>query len=314
MHMTSALISAAVGGTMGTGSGGALAAAGRAFRKAEERHPTLMAGAGAAVFAAQMMNFTIPGTGSSGHIGGGFLLAAVLGPVPAYLAMSIILTVQCLLFGDGGLLALGCNLFNMGVLPCFIVYPLINRFLFKRGGAAKKLGLVLGGLFSMVLGAMAVTAETALSFVPGLDMGAFAVNMLGIHLAIGLVEGLLTLALFMGYEALARRGLRAAVLGTTAAAAVTSGLLSLFASVYPDGLEWSVLQVAGTETLENGSAAHAFFDNIQNATTLLPDYAFRAAQSALSSGAAGLIGCAAVFVLLLAAGTALRGLSARRTA
>jgi cobalt/nickel transport system permease protein len=68
---------------------------------------------GAFVFAAQMINFTIPGTGSSGHIGGGILLAAMLGGSPALLAISAVLIIQCLFFADGGLLALGCNIFNV---------------------------------------------------------------------------------------------------------------------------------------------------------------------------------------------------------
>lgn len=93
MHIASTLISAAVGGAFGTGSGGAVVASGAKLRKEKHPKPLLMGAAGAAVFAAQMMNFSIAGTGASGHIGGGFLLAAVLGPVPAYLVMSTILTV-----------------------------------------------------------------------------------------------------------------------------------------------------------------------------------------------------------------------------
>ena len=87
---------------------------------------------GAFVFAAQMINFTIPGTGSSGHIGGGILLCLILGQYPAFLSLCSVLIIQCLFFGDGGLLALGCNIFNMGVLPCFIAYPLIAKPIFTE--------------------------------------------------------------------------------------------------------------------------------------------------------------------------------------
>jgi cobalt/nickel transport system permease protein len=84
-----------------------------------------MAVAGAFVFAAQMINFTIHGTGSSGHIGGGIQLCALLGGAPAWCPLR-----QCdlysVLFCDGGLLALGCNIFIMGVIPVLIVYPLIS--------------------------------------------------------------------------------------------------------------------------------------------------------------------------------------------
>ena len=153
MHIASTLISAAVGGAFGTGSGGAVVASGAKFHKEKNPKSLLMGAAGAAVFAAQMMNFAIAGTGSSGHIGGGFLLAAVLGPVPAYLVMSVILTVQCLLFGDGGLLALGCNLFNMGIVPCFLIYPLLKKLL---GTKLRIPAAALGGALSMFTGALCV--------------------------------------------------------------------------------------------------------------------------------------------------------------
>ena len=82
---------------------------------------------GAFIFAAQMINFTIPATGSSGHLGGGMILSILLGPYAAFLVMASVLVVQALFFGDGGLLALGCNIFNLGFWPCFIVYPLIYK-------------------------------------------------------------------------------------------------------------------------------------------------------------------------------------------
>ncbi|MFR1477004.1 MAG: energy-coupling factor ABC transporter permease [Hydrogeniiclostridium mannosilyticum] len=81
----------------------------------------------ALVFALQMINFAIPSTGSSGHIVGGMLLAALLGPYAGFLAMCSILIVQAVFFADGGLLALGCNIFNMGFLACFAAYPLIFK-------------------------------------------------------------------------------------------------------------------------------------------------------------------------------------------
>ena len=83
--------------------------------------------AGAFVFAAQMLNFAIPGTGSSGHLGGALLLAILLGPEAAFLVMASILAVQALFFADGGLLALGCNIFNLGFFPAFVAYPLVYR-------------------------------------------------------------------------------------------------------------------------------------------------------------------------------------------
>lgn len=301
MHIASTLISAAVGGAFGTGSGGAVVASGAKFHKEKNPKPLLMGAAGAAVFAAQMMNFTIAGTGSSGHIGGGFLLAAVLGPVPAYLVMSTILTVQCLLFGDGGLLALGCNLFNMGIVPCFLLYPLLKKLL---GTKLRIPAAALGGALSMLLGALCVVGEALLSGANGMDMTAFAVNMLGIHAAIGVGEGLITAGLLAAFDKASAHSEQTALTGTLGLAAVTSGLLSAFASANPDGLEWSIMQVAGAG-FGHTSAAHVLLDNIQSATALLPDYAFRAVENALTSGAAGLIGCAAVFALAVLTGAVL---------
>ena len=98
----------------------------------DDRRVPLMGMLGAFVFAAQMVNFSIPGTGSSGHLGGGLLLAILLGPHAALVVIASVLTVQALFFADGGLLALGANLFNLGVLPCFVVYPLVYRPLAGR--------------------------------------------------------------------------------------------------------------------------------------------------------------------------------------
>lgn len=281
--------------------GGAVVVSGAKFHKEKNPKPLLMGAAGAAVFAAQMMNFTIAGTGSSGHIGGGFLLAAVLGPVPAYLVMSVILTVQCLLFGDGGLLALGCNLFNMGIVPCFLIYPLLKKLL---GTKMRIPAAALGGALSMFTGALCVVGEALLSGANGMDVSAFIINMVGIHAAIGVGEGLITAGLLAAFDKASAHSEQTALTGTLGLAAVTSGLLSAFASANPDGLEWSIMQVAGAG-FGHTSAAHVLLDNIQSATTLLPDYAFRAVENALTSGAAGLIGCAAVFALAVLTGAVL---------
>ena len=88
---------------------------------------------GAFVFAAQMINFTLPGMpGTSGHLGGGVLLAILLGPAAGIVTMAAILIVQCLLFQDGGLLALGCNIINMGVIPCLLGWGLYRAVLGRR--------------------------------------------------------------------------------------------------------------------------------------------------------------------------------------
>ena len=122
MHMADALVIPAVAGTMYAAS---TAAAGYSIKKVrlmdEPEKIPVMGVMGAFVFAAQMINFTIPGTGSSGHLCGGMLLTAVLGPWAGFLAMVGILLIQCLMFADGGLLALGCNIWNMAFYGLSII-------------------------------------------------------------------------------------------------------------------------------------------------------------------------------------------------
>jgi len=218
---------------------------------------------GAFVFAAQMINFTIPATGSSGHIGGGILLAAMLGPFPALLSVSVVLIIQCLFFADGGLLALGCNIFNLGVVPCLIAYPLLFRPFFKNGitngriTAASIIAVVVG----LQLGAFSVVVETWFSGITALPFVPFLLLMQPIHLAIGIVEGIVTAAVLcfvykMRPEIIESTFERTAIKSGVPTKSVlvlfvvitliAAGVLSLFVSSHPDGLEWSVAKVAGT--------------------------------------------------------------------
>ena len=152
------------------------------------------------VFAGQMINYTIPGTGSSGHLCGGMLLSAMLGPWAGFLSMIVILAIQALFFADGGLLALGANVWNMAFYGCFVGYFLIYRPLMRGNLSAGKarlrltLASVLGCVATLQLGAFSVVLETTLFGITALPLGAFAVLMQPIHLAIGLVEGLITAA------------------------------------------------------------------------------------------------------------------------
>ena len=126
MHMADALISPAGGGAMWAAGGAVVVYSARKVRsELDESKIPLMGVAGAFVFAAQMLNFAIPGTGSSGHLGGALLLAILLGPEAAFLVMASILAVQALFFADGGLLALGCNMINMGFFSAFVADPLV---------------------------------------------------------------------------------------------------------------------------------------------------------------------------------------------
>ena len=117
MHMSDALLSAPVAIAADVAAAGLLVAAALRLKKeSRENMVPLMGVMGAFVFAAQMVNFAIPGTGSSGHIVGGVLLAALLGPWAGFLTLASVLIIQCLVFADGGLMALGCNIINMGAM------------------------------------------------------------------------------------------------------------------------------------------------------------------------------------------------------
>lgn len=317
MHMADALLSAEVGLAMWAVSGAGVGAGALRLQRdgMNERKLPLMAVSGAFVFAAQMINFTIPGTGSSGHIGGGMLLAALLGGGPALLTIASVLVIQCLIFADGGLLALGCNVFNMGLIPCLLVYPLVFRPLLKRGITRGRLTLasVLSAVLAGQLGAFSVVCETQLSGISALPFSAFLLLMQPIHLAIGLAEGFVTAAVLnfvyaMRPELLAcaqdRAPLGAAVplkkvlLVLGILAAFTAGGLSLLASAYPDGLEWSIQGVTGSTVLPAEAAdtdgVHAAAQAVQDKTARLPGYETAPGEG---TSAAGLLGAAAAFAL-----------------
>lgn len=312
MHMADALLSPAVGGTMLAVSAGVLACSLRDLRKnfQESRIP-LMGVAGAFVFAAQMVNFAIPGTGSSGHIGGAVLLAALLGPSPAFLVMAGVLLIQALFFADGGVLAWGCNLFNLGFFGCFLAYPYIFRPIAgKRMGRTRVFVASLAAcIVSLELGAFAVTLETLLSGVTELPFGAFVSVMLPIHLAIGFGEGLATGAVLLfvrehlpGAESLRLEEKKFSVtrlsLVMGLAALLIGGGLSLLASGDPDGLEWSIAKTAGSAELERSGVVHSFFSGLADMLALLPDYAFPGSETPAGTVVAGIVGCLFCALLL----------------
>ena len=198
MHMADALVNPAVAGTMYACS---TVAAGYSIKKLREEEDLdkkipVMGVMGAFVFAAQMINFSIPGTGSSGHLCGGMMLSAILGPYAGFLTMIGVLLIQCLFFADGGLLALGCNIWNMAFYGCFMGALLIWKPMMKHGVTKKKITIAaIGGcILALQLGAFSVTIETLLSGVTDLPFTVFVAAMQPIHLAIGLVEGVITAA------------------------------------------------------------------------------------------------------------------------
>jgi len=329
MHMADALLSPAVGLTMWAVSAASVGVSASKIERQElsEKKLPVMAVAGAFVFAAQMINFTIPATGSSGHIGGGILLSGLLGGFPALLTLTAVLIIQCLFFADGGLLALGCNIFNMGVIPCLIVYPLLFRPLLRKGLTTRRLTLasILSVVVGLQLGAFGVVAETAASGVTELPFGTFLALMQPFHLAIGLVEGAVTAAILVFVRktrpellesAMDRRALSGVSMKKTVAilailAALVGGGLSLFASAYPDGLEWSVQKVTGSPELERGDGLHTAAAEVQEKTAVLPDYDF-AGGGGGGTSVAGLMGGALTFALAGGAGLAVSAVKKRK--
>ena len=346
MHMADALLSPAVGTTMWAGT---LAAIGYASKKMKEnvddKMIPLMGIFGAFIFAAQMVNFTIPGTGSSGHLGGGMALAILLGPYAAFLVMASVLTVQALFFADGGLLALGCNIWNLGIYPCFLAYPLIYKPLVGDSKSPRR--ILVASLMSVVvalqLGAFSVVLETLLSGKSELAFGTFALLMQPIHLAIGIIEGFVTAGI-INYVRNARPeilenitasrplgagiSVRKVMITFAVLAAITGGALSWFASTHPDGLEWAIAKVTGKgelPTLEHGIAP--FLKGIQEKTAFLPDYNFRPASTEekkkeepapwpgieAGTSVAGIVGAAIVLGMVLLIGFGIRLFRGRHT-
>lgn len=317
MHMADALVTPAVAGVMAACSA---AAAGYSIKKVrlteDPKKIPVMGVMGAFVFAAQMINFTIPGTGSSGHLCGGMMLSALLGPYAGFLTMIGVLLVQCLFFADGGLLALGCNVWNMAFYGCFLG-SLIWKTMMRDGASKKKIAAasLLGCIITLQLGAFSVVLETLASGVTELPFRVFVAAMQPIHLAIGAVEGLITAAV-LSFVHEARPELLWGVgegkgegrlsykktLGILAAAAVlVGGALSLFASSLPDGLEWAMERTAGTAELEAEGGAYSIASGIQGALSFLPDYAFPGSESAAGTVVSGIVGALLVLVICLLA-------------
>jgi cobalt/nickel transport system permease protein len=252
MHMANELLSvpAAVGTCAVAGTGLALIC--RRLRNvltSEKR--SLMGILGAFVFAAQMVNVQLPGMpGTSGHLIGSVLLAIVLGPAAGALVISSVVIIQCLLLQDGGLLALGCNILNMGILPCFLGFAVYRMV--AVGSPARDRVLLASFIASVVAveaGAALVAFECSLSGVLLVPLKTFLATLLGVHLLIGLLEGVLT-ATVLAYLGRVRPDLlclpgpavfsrRVVLASFLAAAIVCAGVFSLAASDLPDGLEWA---------------------------------------------------------------------------
>lgn len=215
-----------------------------------ERQVPLMGVLAAAIFAGQMLNFSVTG-GTSGHLLGAALATILLGPWAAIIVLTSVVSIQALIFQDGGLLALGANLFNMaiiGVTVSYFVYTSVQRL--ARG---RSWGIFVGGFtaawLSIVVAALAAALQLALSGTSPANISVPAMG--GVHMLIGIGEGLITVGA-LAFLYAARRDLFSA--GATApksgaviwifgmGIALALAVLSPLASTHPDGLIWVARQ------------------------------------------------------------------------
>ncbi|RJQ09804.1 MAG: cobalamin biosynthesis protein CbiM [Bacillota bacterium] len=175
-------------GSAAVGAGLVACSLTRARADLEERRLPTVGVMAAFIFAAQMVNFPVSG-GTSGHLIGAVLAAVTLGPWTASLVMTTVLVVQCLVFGDGGVTALGANVLNMAFIATFAGY---GAYLALRRVTREGLAVGVGAWISVVAAAAACSTELALSGTA--PLGAVLPAMLGWHAIIGLGEAVITAA------------------------------------------------------------------------------------------------------------------------
>jgi cobalt/nickel transport system permease protein len=305
MHVPDGFLSTLVSIVLWVLSAGVIAYALRRVGKdLGERQVPLMGVLAAAIFAGQMLNFSVTG-GTSGHLLGAALATILLGPWAAVIVLTSVVSIQALIFQDGGLLALGANIFNMaivGVAVSYFVYASV-----KKLANGRSWGIFVGGAwaawFSIVIASLACALELALSGISPANISVPAMG--GFHMLIGIGEGLITVgALAFLYAArrdlfhigeAAPKGGKAIWAGGLAIAGLLA-VLSPLASAHPDGLEW----VAGQK---------GFLENAQNPLySIIPDYVFPGiTNEALATIVAGIIG------MLLVLGVALGVAYSRRS-
>ncbi|NJN17247.1 MAG: cobalamin biosynthesis protein CbiM [Oscillochloris sp.] len=266
-----------------------------------ERQIPLMGVMAAFIFAGQMLNFPVLG-GTSGHLLGGALAALLLGPWGGILVMACVVALQALLFQDGGLLALGANIFNMGVATALVGYYLGMPLLRAFGG--KSWGLVVTGFITAWLSVMVAALLTSIQLVfSGLSAAVVFPAMMFVHTFIGIGEGLITVAALAfvvstrpdlvatlaGYlspaalKSSASRGTIATITIVGLVIAIAAAFISPLASGDPDGLE----RVAEDQ---------GFIERAQDAPyQILPDYTIPGLDGGISTILAGVIGLVIVF-------------------
>ena len=264
----------------------------RLGRSMEERQVPMMGVLAAAIFAGQMLNFAVAG-GTSGHLLGATLATILLGPWAAVLVMTSVVSIQALIFQDGGLLALGANLFNMGVIGVFVSYT-VYRLVHRLSGG-KSWGIFLGGFaaawMSIVIASLAAALQLAASGTSPANIAVPA--MASIHALIGIGEGLITLGalafIYASRPDLVKKGETGAVQGRLVwivglVIALFLAIASPLASSHPDGLIWVAEQ-------------KGFINTVQGSVyNLIPHYVLPGISNrSLATILAGIVGVLIVF-------------------
>lgn len=251
--------------------------------------PMRFAAVAALVFAGQMLNFPIQ-DGTSGHLLGGVLASALLGVPFGVLAIALVVSLQALVFADGGLLVLGANVFNMALLGAGAGGML--QVMLEKRGVQRLLSIAVAGWASIVLAATACSAELVMAGT--ISAGKVLPAMLGVHALIGLVEAAVSVVIVAALSHQRATTGRWNVVLPSLAAVLSALVLSPFASSSPDGLEWVA---AKYEFLKEGAPLFV---------TPLADYQIAAlGGGSLSTSLAGLIGVALTLAVGWAIGKAL---------
>ncbi len=260
-----------------------------------ERTVPLMGVLAAAIFAAQMLNFTVAG-GTSGHLLGAALAVILLGPWPAVLVMTAVISVQALFFQDGGILALGANLFNMGIVGVFVAYATYSVIyrLFRNQARGVFIAGFIAAWLSIFIASLSCAIQLALSGTSPANIAIPA--MAAIHALIGVGEGLITTGALVFLRSVRKDLIEPAGMhtGGNRGIVIIGSLISLIlvmlsplASSHPDGLEW----VAG----KNGFLAAA----ANTVRGFFPDYSVPGITNpALAKIAAGILGILIIYSLV----------------
>ncbi|MEH1852056.1 MAG: energy-coupling factor ABC transporter permease [Nostoc sp.] len=294
MHIPDGFLSVPVAGATGLVSAAALFIAfGRSQEAFGSRRAPILGLTTAFIFAAQMINFPVAG-GTSGHLLGGTLAAIVLGsPWAATLAMSTVFVIQAVLFADGGITALGANILNMGLIGIWVGWLLYQPLQRLLGGSRGSLPLAAGiaAAISVVAASIACAIELAISGTIPLNIGLPA--MAGVHILIGIGEGLITGGV-LSYLVKVRPDLLPGEqpqlqkwLVPVVSIFLIAGVLSLFASTWPDGLD----SVAEKYRFKDKEAP------VVEIPTPLADYKVKGLDGKISTSIAGLLGSGVCFAV-----------------